>query len=124
MTSSLLHFVSHLTFLRKQFGIFRIINYLLEGSIFNKDQGEKLSVRLSARFKGFLNLSRTMKFVLDFCHRLSIGKIRYKFHGLRQICLGFPEHWPWSETNLSQISSALFLFVLDFLMLIITKLSI
>ena len=33
-------------------------------------------------WKSETNLSRTMKFVPDFCHRLSIG------HGLRQICLG------------------------------------
>ena len=49
--------------------------------VFNKGQGKKLSVR----FKGFLNLSQTMKFVPDFHHRLSIGK------NLVQIS--------WSETN-------------------------
>ena len=35
--------------------------------------------------KGFFNLSQTMKFIVDFHHRLSIGKIWYKFHGPRQI---------------------------------------
>ena len=35
-------------------------------------------------WKSKTNLSRTMKFVPDFCHRLSIG------HGVRQICFGFP----------------------------------
>ena len=85
MMSCLLHCVSHLTFLKKQFLIFRIINYLDEGSIFNKGQGKKLSVRLSVGVKGFYNLSRTMKFLLNFHHRLSIGKIWYKFHGPRQI---------------------------------------
>ena len=71
-------------FLRKQFLAFRhwrIINYLDEGSIFNKGEGKKLSVR----FKGFLNLSPTMKFVPGFCHRLRIGPVRDKIHGLRQI---------------------------------------
>ena len=68
----------------------RIINYLDEGSIFNKDQGKKLSVR----FKGFLNLSWTMNFVTDWANAKSMAKIWYKFHGSRQIkkpfCLGFP----------------------------------
>ena len=39
--------------------------------------------------KGFLNLSQTMKFVLDFCHRLSIGKN--------------PVLISWSETNLKTL---------------------
>ena len=60
-----------------------------EGSIFNKGQGKKLSVRLSVRFKGFLNLSQTMKFVPDFCHRLSIDKT--------------PVQISWSETNLKTL---------------------
>ena len=92
-------FVCHLYVGESGTALVRIINYLHEGSIFNKGQGKKLSVR----FKGFFNLSQTMKFVPGFCHRLSI------VHGLRQICLGFP---------------VLFLFVFDFSMLIITKLSI
>ena len=29
------------------------------------------------------NLSRTMNFVMDFCHRLSIGPVHDKIHGLR-----------------------------------------
>ena len=62
-------------------GHWRIINYLEKGNIFNKGQGKKLSVRL----KGFLNLSRTMKFVLYFCHRLSIGSVHDKVHGLRKL---------------------------------------
>ena len=61
--------------------IFKLINYLDKSSIFNKGQGKKLSVR----FKGFSNLSRTMKFVSDFCHRLSIGKN--------------PVQISWSKTN-------------------------
>ena len=61
-------------------GHWRIINYLDEGSIFNKGQGKKLSVR----FKRFINLSQTMKFVPDFCHRLSIGPVRDKIHCPRQ----------------------------------------
>ena len=55
--------------------------YLDKGSIFNKGQGKKLSVR----FKGFLNLCQTMKFVPDFCHTLSISPVHDKIHGLRQI---------------------------------------
>ena len=76
----------------------------------------KNPLNLSEQWKSETNLSRTMKFIPDFCHRPSIGQVCDKIHG--------PEHWPWSETNLSQISSALFLFVSDFSMLIITKLSI
>ena len=53
---------------------------------------------------------------------IDLALAQSKTHGLRQICLRFPEHWPWSKTNLSWISSALFfLFVSDFLMHIITK---
>ena len=86
MMSCLLHCVSHLTFLRKNseylaFRHWRIINYLDEGSIFNKGQGKKLSVR----FKGFLNLSQTMNFVTDWANTKSMAKIWYKFHGLRHI---------------------------------------
>ena len=80
----------------------------------------KPPVNLSEQWKSETNLSWTMKFVPDFCHRLSIGQVCDKIHGLRQICLGFPEHWPWSKTNLSRISSALILIVSDFSMLIIT----
>ena len=84
MTSCLLHCVSHSLENKSEYLAFRhwrIINYLDEGSIFNRGQGKKLSVR----FKGFYNLSRTMKFVLDFCHRLSIGPVHDKIHGPRQI---------------------------------------
>ena len=84
MTSCLLHCVSHSLENNSEylaFGHWSIINYLDKGGIFNKGQGKKLSVR----FKGFFNLSRTMKFVLDFCHRLSIGPVHDKIHGLRQI---------------------------------------
>ena len=84
----------------------------------------KNPLNLSEQWKSETNLSQTMKFVPDFCHRLSIGQVHDKIHGPRQICLGFPEHWPWSKTNFSWISSALFLFASDFSMLIITKLSI
>ena len=84
MTSCLLHCVSHSLENNSEYLAFRhwrIINYLDEGSIFNKGQGKKLSVR----FKGFLNLSQTMKFLPDFCHRLSIGPVRDKIHGPGQI---------------------------------------
>ena len=84
MTSCLLHCVNHSLENNSEylaFRLWRIINYLDEGSIFNKGQGKKLSVR----FKGFFNLSRTMKFVPDFFHRLSIGPVCDKIHGLRQI---------------------------------------
>ena len=84
MMSCLLHCVSHSLENNSKylaFGHWRIINYLHKGSIFDKGQGKKLSVR----FKGFFNLSWTMKFVLDFCHRLSIGPVHDKIHGLRQI---------------------------------------
>ena len=67
-------------------GHWRIINYLDKGSIFNKGQGKKLSVR----FKGFLNLSWTMNFVMDWANAKSTVKIQYKFRGPRQICLRFP----------------------------------
>ena len=43
---------------------------------------EKSETNKKEHWKSETNLSWTMKFVLDFCHRLSIG------HGLRQICLG------------------------------------
>ena len=41
-------------------------------------------------WKSETNLSWTMKFILDFCHRLSIGPIQDTILGLRQICLRFP----------------------------------
>ena len=84
MTSCLLHCVSHSLEYNSEYLAFRhwrIINNLDEGSIFNKGQGKKLSVRL----KGFFNLSQTMKFVQDFCHRLSIGPVCDNIHGPRQI---------------------------------------
>ena len=116
--SCLLHCVSHSLENNSEYLAFRhwrIINYPDKGSIFNKGQGKKLLVR----FKGFLNLSRTMKFIPDFCHRLSIVPVRDTIYGLRQICLIFPVLFFYlsrtfqclsrSETNLSWISSALFL---------------
>ena len=39
----------------------------------------------SDRFKGFFNLSRTMKFVPHFANAKAMAKIQYKFHGPRQI---------------------------------------
>ena len=39
----------------------------------------------SVRFKEFKNLSQTMDFVVDWANAKSMAKIRYKFHGLRQI---------------------------------------
>ena len=84
MTSCLLHCASHSLENNSENLAFRhwsIINYLDKGNLFNKGQGKNLSVR----FKGFLHLSWTMKFVLDFCHRLSIGPVRDKIYGLRQI---------------------------------------
>ena len=84
MMSCLLHCVSHSLENNSEYLAFRhwrIVNYPDKGSIFNKGQGTKLSVR----FKGILNLSQTMNFVLDFCYRLSIGLVCDKIHGLRQI---------------------------------------
>ena len=98
LSTSLTHMTSCLLHLERKGGHFdrfvynlRYLNYFLledklkiyldKGSIFNKGQGKKLSVR----FKGFFNLSQTMKFVPDFCHRLSIGPVRDKTHGPRQI---------------------------------------
>ena len=84
MTSCLLHCVSHSLENNSEYLAFRhwrIRNYLDQGSIFNKGKGKKLSVR----FKGFFNLSWTMKFVPDFCHRLGIGPVNDKIHGPRQI---------------------------------------
>ena len=50
----------------------------------------KNPLNLTEHWKSETNLSRTMKFILDFWHRLSIGPVRDKIHGLRQICLRFP----------------------------------
>ena len=41
------------------------------------------------RLKRYLNLSRTMNFVPDFHHGLSIGPVWDKIHGLRQIQIPF-----------------------------------
>ena len=78
----------------------------------------KNPLNLTEHWKSETNLSRTMKFIPDFCHRLSIGPVRETIYGPRQICLGFLVlffylSWTfqclsWSKTNLSQISSALF----------------
>ena len=87
------------------FRYWSIINYLDEGSIFNKGQGKKLSVR----FKGFLNLSQIMNYVTDWANAKSMAKIRYKFHGLRQIKKPFKSRFK-GFLNLSQTMN----FVTDF----------
>ena len=53
--------------------------------IHDKIHGPRQILKPYLDLKGFFNLSWTMKFVLDFCHRLSIGPVCDKIHGPRQI---------------------------------------
>ena len=72
----------------------------MKSSIFNKGQDRKLAVR----FKGFLNLSWKMKFVLDFCHSLALAQSVTKFMVQDKFKnpLNLTQHWK-SKTNKKRV---------------------
>ena len=52
---------------------------------------EMSETKKKEHWKSKTNLSRTMNCVSDWASVKSMAKIWYKFHGLRQLCLRFPQ---------------------------------